>query len=517
MPPLLEDVFKLSGIPSYTFVQPMEYEKLLVALRSPGRGVVIEGPSGIGKTTAVTQALEELELGDDALKLSARKAADRELIAELPSMDDIGVVIVDDFHRLDEDVRREVADYLKTLADEESRGSKLIVVGINRAGESLVRFARDLVNRIDVIKFEANPDERVERMITQGEEALRLSLGIKSEIVHHAHGSFYIAQMLCHETCTAAGITEALAEPRETQVSYEVVLSRVMDRLGSSFLPIAVRFATGTKLRREGRAPYLHILKWLAEADEWSIDLEREAALHPTLKASVSQVVDKHYLEGVLEAFPEVGEVLHFEPDTTVLGAEDPQFVFYIRNIAWKKFAERVGYLKAEFDSKYDFALSFAGANRDLAAKIAERLRERELQPFYDKDEEHRILAENVEDYLGPIYRSEATFVVPLLSDDYPTRIWTRFESKQFEDRFGEGAVIPIWYSDVTPAAFGEDREVGGTVFDVAADIDAEAERIADLLCRKLRERLTADSGEGEDEDEAPEASAEAGTLFDAG
>ena len=38
-----------------------------------------------------------------------------------------------------------------------------------------------------------------------------------------------------------------------------------------------------------------------------------------------------------------------------------------------------------------------------------------EFEVFYDKNEEHRILAENVEDYLGPIYRSEAAFVVCFL------------------------------------------------------------------------------------------------------
>jgi len=37
--PLLEDVFKLSGSPTYTFVRPLEYAKLLVALRTP-RGYV---------------------------------------------------------------------------------------------------------------------------------------------------------------------------------------------------------------------------------------------------------------------------------------------------------------------------------------------------------------------------------------------------------------------------------------------------------------------------------------------
>jgi len=79
--PKLEDVFKLSGLPVYTFVRPVEYEKLLIALRTPGRGVVIEGPSGIGKTTAVKKALEDLGISGHTLLLSARKSEDRDLIS----------------------------------------------------------------------------------------------------------------------------------------------------------------------------------------------------------------------------------------------------------------------------------------------------------------------------------------------------------------------------------------------------------------------------------------------------
>jgi DNA helicase TIP49 (TBP-interacting protein) len=256
--PKLEEVFKVSGIPTYTFVQPMEFSQLLVALRSPGRGVVIEGPSGIGKTTAVEKALDELGKAEDVLKLSARKRDERELIEGLPEMGNIGTVLIDDFHRLDEGVRQRVADYLKTLADEEKDDSKVVIIGINRAGESLVQFARDLVNRIDVIRFEANPTERVEELITQGEKALNLQLGNRADIITSAGGSFYIAQMLARETCMAAGILDAQAQAEETSVSYEVVLTRVMDRLNASFLKVAVSFASGTKLRREGRPVSAH-------------------------------------------------------------------------------------------------------------------------------------------------------------------------------------------------------------------------------------------------------------------
>src|ERR1019366_3553483 len=111
--PKLEDVFKLSGIPTYTFVQPVEYNKLLVAVRTPGRGIVIEGPSGIGKTTAVIKALDELGLQQKATRLSARKKEDREVIAGLPDKHDVGLVIVDDFHRLEGHIQEAIADHLK--------------------------------------------------------------------------------------------------------------------------------------------------------------------------------------------------------------------------------------------------------------------------------------------------------------------------------------------------------------------------------------------------------------------
>ena len=130
--PRLEEVFKLSGIPTYTFVQPEEFGRLTVALRTPGRGVVIEGPSGIGKTTAVTKALAETSEGQDALMLSARRPGDRDLISELPNMQASGFVVIDDFHRLDDFTRESIADYLKLLADEED------AVGEHLAGEPLV-------------------------------------------------------------------------------------------------------------------------------------------------------------------------------------------------------------------------------------------------------------------------------------------------------------------------------------------------------------------------------------------
>ncbi len=136
---LLEDVFKIGGVPTHTFVEPSEYNRLKVALRTAGRGVIVEGPSGIGKSTAVARALDELEPQNGIQTLTARDPGDVGYIELLPETTDFGVVVIDDFHVLQDKTRRDIADLLKRLADTESKRSKLIIVGINRAGDSFDR------------------------------------------------------------------------------------------------------------------------------------------------------------------------------------------------------------------------------------------------------------------------------------------------------------------------------------------------------------------------------------------
>ena len=75
-----------------------------------------------------------------------------------------------------EDVKENIANLVKLLADEETENSKLIVLGINDAGTSLIQFAPDLVNRIDIIKFENSTDDKVKELIEKGELELNITM-----------------------------------------------------------------------------------------------------------------------------------------------------------------------------------------------------------------------------------------------------------------------------------------------------------------------------------------------------
>lgn len=466
--------------------------------------MVIEGPSGIGKTSSVKKALEELALGsgDAVIELSARRAGDAEQIQKVAEQKLNGTIIIDDFHRLDPSVKYGIADYLKLTSDEEDESTKIVIIGINDAGRSLVLSASDVGSRIEVIKFEKNPDSYVDKMIQQGCDALNIDIPFSADVTAAANGSFNIAQLLCHEACILDDITETSKSRHVIADSFGSVQEHVLDRLAQDYFEIARKFAKGKKLRREGRAPYLQVLRWLSLSAGWSIQVDREMTKHPELRGSVGQIVNKGHLRHHISENADISEMVHFDPESKILAVENPKFFYYIKNLQWNTFSERVGYLDVQFSSKYDFALSFAGSDRDVAQMFADRFAEREVSVFYDKEEQDRIAAESVEEYLRPIYESEATFIVAVMGRDYPDRVWTKFESKAFESRLGSGVVIPVWFEGVDYGVFDKSRQVGGFSIDREADVPLmeQVHEISDTICDKLRDfRISQREADSED------------------
>ena len=340
----IQDVFKTSGVPTYTFVPPIDYNRIILNLRTPGRAIVVEGPSGIGKTTAIKKAIESAGLQQKVNELKASKPSDVEIIKDLPNITEFGIVFIDDFHRLDDATKAAIADYVKTLADAEQQNSKVIIVGINEAGRSLITFAPDLVNRIDTIKFENNPDEKILELIQKGEAALNVEFNSNEDIIEDLNGGFYLAQMLCNELCQRADILEARPTRTTVSVSFEGAKAAIGQDSDEKFSELAKRFALGSRYRPEGRAPYLHLLHGLANSNRWSLDIRQYARTNPDMRLSVMQVLDKGFLADLSSSNPQLSTVLHLDERAGKLIIEDPQFLFYLRNMPWQTFASDLGF-----------------------------------------------------------------------------------------------------------------------------------------------------------------------------
>src|SRR6266436_9389912 len=87
-------------------------------------------------------------------------------------------------------------------------------------------------------------------------------------------------------------------------------------------------------------------LHLLALSEEWSLSVDQAVAANPGLSGSITQVVEKGYLEELISKDEELAAVLHFDAATRILSVEDPQYIYFLRSISWSRFPQDVGFLK---------------------------------------------------------------------------------------------------------------------------------------------------------------------------
>ncbi|UJF33043.1 hypothetical protein [Paenibacillus hexagrammi] len=177
------------------------------------------------------------------LETTARDPANLNRIENLPNEGFRGSVIVDDFHRFDDKVKEEIADYMKVLADRDDENTKMVIVGINKTGDSPVKFASDLNNRIDPIRFKPTLPEQIFKLISTGESVLNVEIDTKEEISAAAQGSLHIAQILCKDLCLRAVVIEKCVDKQRLSVSLELIKQNAYENLERTFAETARIFA----------------------------------------------------------------------------------------------------------------------------------------------------------------------------------------------------------------------------------------------------------------------------------
>ena len=336
----LGDVFKPSGVPGLTFVEPDDFIEFRMALRQPGLGIVLEGPSGIGKTTILRHAVEQ-----DAHRfrqvriLSARRPTDVEQIAKLPD-GHTGLVAVDDFHRLPSNLQDKLADYLKRLADDDAVAAKLVVVGIPGTAQGLVAMGSDLATRIRVFRLGRAADHLILQMIEKGEAALNISFDGKAEIVMASVGSLLTAQMLCWHLVMMAGVEQTAQITTTIRTDTARARARVRDWLRLKYEPMVDQF---TVLDGTTESLCIDLLLRLAKTPDGMLRLEEIRETQSSMQHSIDRIFIQGMPEGFSGRHAKIAEHLHYDPRGMRLIADDPQFIFYIRQLSRNELLERAG------------------------------------------------------------------------------------------------------------------------------------------------------------------------------
>lgn len=116
--------------------------------------------------------------------------------------------------------------------------------------------------------------------------------------------------------------------------------------------------------------------------------------------------------------------------------------------------------LKKELKFEYDIAISFAGENRDIAKHLAEKLRAKEVNIFYDEFYKSELWGKELTEYFQEAYGPKTRFVVVLMSEYYPVKDWTGFEfsiiRKEAEKRKTE-FILPVKLDDTRMEGIKED------------------------------------------------------------
>lgn len=99
----------------------------------------------------------------------------------------------------------------------------------------------------------------------------------------------------------------------------------------------------------------------------------------------------------------------------------------------------------------YDVAISFAGEDRPYAKTMAEELKRRHVNVFYDEDEKAQLWGKNLYTHLIDVYQHKARYCIMFLSQHYARKLWTNHERQAAQARaFNESQeyILPIRLDD---------------------------------------------------------------------
>ena len=483
---LIEEVYKTEGVPEFTFVRPPNYNEILVDVRNPGKPVVIEGQSGTGKTTIAKKILEQAFPNQEFVYLTARKASDIPKIIEISEGEVTGRFVIDDFHRLHNDIQEKIADIVKVSAEEPDPDShpKIVIIGINKVGSELIHLVHDIAKRCGIHRVEPASQEGISRLIQKGEEKLNIKIGNHEKILAESSGDYWLAQLLCQSVCLMNDVMETEDTHRPLDFEQEKLRERLVSRLHNNYSDPVKEFCRGKRFRASND-PYYKLLRLISSQNSSIVDLNELANANPEYKGSINNIKERR-IEILLESKPICEKYFYYNSQTKNFAIEDPALFYYLKHLSWDDLRKDCGFRDSEEDFEFDFSISFAGENRELAKNITDLLSVLDCTVFYDEYFEANYLGSAWSKQFNEIFSEKSRLVVCLLDSNHNEKIWPTFERECFQPRIADSTVIPIYLDDTK--FVGIPTDIVGIQYKGKSQTDEE--QITDLIVLKLEERL---------------------------
>ncbi|WP_285635889.1 TIR domain-containing protein [Lentzea sp. NBRC 102530] len=84
---------------------------------------------------------------------------------------------------------------------------------------------------------------------------------------------------------------------------------------------------------------------------------------------------------------------------------------------------------------EYDVCLSFAGEQRAYVDQVAELLKQKKIEVFYDRYEQVNLWGRDLYEHLDSVYRDQARYCIIFASKQYAEKVWTSHERRSAQAR----------------------------------------------------------------------------------
>lgn len=496
----LEDVFKTVGLPRYTYVKPTHYGEVRADVTHAGKHLLIEGPSGIGKTCVVFKVFEDLgwTKDQDFGYVSCRDDEGLDRLETFIASSSSGkspdplVIVVDDFHLLTASKRAEIGSSLKRMSDrafETASPPKVILIGIPTSGVSLLSEAYDLGPRLGTYVFTRASDSEIDRLISDGETALDVLFEDRDILLAESAGNFWLAQYVCNKVCAIKGIFET--QDNTPILSFDLlgIRQRLMTELTQRYLPVARTFAKGKRWRPGGNKPYLEVLLALCKIPESVVTFDKVLNIVPERRRPGIKAVRTRIAEVIhdVEKDIDLRKQVAFDADSG-FSIEDPLFRYFLTNLEQKKLFQELG-IEDEAVEKgrlysYDVGFSFSGEARRVVESINSEMKAEDVVTFYDYDQQAFLLALDLEKTLGRVYTESCRYYLVFLDKYYREKVWTRYEKDLMTRPGRKEHIIPVLLDDSgAEATVGISTTLGRIdLRDVWADIQKSGVMTKDVV-----------------------------------
>lgn len=461
----LEDVFKTVGLPPYTYVKPPYYGEVRADITQPGKHLLIEGPSGIGKTCIAFKVFEEVgwAQGDRFQYVSCRdNDADKNIRAFFDAAAAGGVpnpslIVIDDFHLLTPGRRAEIGSSLKRLSDrafEQASPPKAILIGIPTTGVSLLSEAYDLGPRLGTYVLTRASDPEIDRLISEGESALNMLFEDREILLAESAGNFWLAQYICNKVSATQGIFETQEDTKILTFDLLGIRQRLMTELVQRYMPTARTFAKGKRWRPGGNKPYLEVLLALCKIPDSVVTFDKILNVVPERRRPGIKAVRPRIAEVIFDPAKEsdLRKQIAFDPDAG-FSIEDPLFRYFLTNLDAKQLYRELGIEDETVERgrlySYDVGFSFAGETRQVVEAVNAEMKSEDVVTFYDYDQQAFLLALDLENTLRRVYTESCRYYLVFLDKNYREKVWTKYEKDIMTGSGRKEHIIPVLLDDI--------------------------------------------------------------------